>query len=41
MSIELSDVISIDCGPHDVAFLCEQCRAYKLRNTEASESDNP
>jgi hypothetical protein len=40
MVIELSDVISIDCDPHDVAFLGEQCRAYKLRNTKAGESNN-
>jgi hypothetical protein len=40
MAIELTDVITINGDPHDVAFLCEQRRAYKLRNTQSGESDN-
>jgi hypothetical protein len=41
MAIELSDVISVDSDPDNVALLGKQCRAHQLRNTEARERDDP
>jgi hypothetical protein len=40
MAIELSDVISVDSDPDNVALLSKQCCAYQLRDPEASESDD-
>jgi hypothetical protein len=41
MAIELSDVISVDSDPDNVALLSEQCRAYQLCDSEARERYDP
>jgi hypothetical protein len=40
MAIELSDVISVDSDPDDVALLSKQRCAHQLRDSEASERDD-
>jgi hypothetical protein len=41
MAIEISDVISVDSNPDNVAFLSKQCRADQLRDSEARKRYDP
>jgi hypothetical protein len=41
MVIELSDVISVDSNPDNVALLGKQCRAHQLRDSESRERYDP